>query len=113
MACVAWLLALTVPIILFCLDRSPIIRWISLIPPIFWFGTAVYMASFADMPPPIFMVVPFLISVLPVWKHWSQAKKHVIPDHCPTCDYDLTSSVSGRCPECGRPVGRDAKPSKE
>jgi hypothetical protein len=23
---------------------------------------------------------------------------------CPTCDYDLTGNVSGRCPECGKPV---------
>ena len=25
------------------------------------------------------------------------------PGHCP-CGYDLTGNVSGRCPECGRPV---------
>jgi uncharacterized paraquat-inducible protein A len=23
---------------------------------------------------------------------------------CPTCDYDLTGNVSGKCPECGSPV---------
>ena len=27
-----------------------------------------------------------------------------IPGHCVECDYDLTGNVSGRCPECGRPV---------
>lgn len=29
------------------------------------------------------------------------------PPGCPTCDYDLTGNVSGRCPECGTPVTRE------
>lgn len=27
------------------------------------------------------------------------------PDTCQNCGYDLTGNVSGRCPECGEPVG--------
>lgn len=29
------------------------------------------------------------------------------PGHCQTCGYDLTSNVSGVCPECGEPIRRD------
>jgi len=28
------------------------------------------------------------------------------PGHCANCGYDLTGNVSGRCPECGTPVGK-------
>jgi hypothetical protein len=30
--------------------------------------------------------------------------------HCVNCDYDLTGNTSGRCPECGTPTPRLAKP---
>ncbi len=30
------------------------------------------------------------------------------PGHCDRCGYDLTGNVSGRCPECGRPVREQA-----
>jgi hypothetical protein len=28
------------------------------------------------------------------------------PEHCLKCGYDLTGNVSGRCPECGKALGR-------
>lgn len=28
--------------------------------------------------------------------------------HCTQCSYDLTGNTSGRCPECGEPVGRSS-----
>lgn len=29
---------------------------------------------------------------------------HDKPGHCPTCGYNLTGNVSGKCSECGAPV---------
>ena len=29
------------------------------------------------------------------------------PGHCTKCNYDLTGNTSGRCPECGEPIGPD------
>lgn len=34
----------------------------------------------------------------------SMQKSKYRPDHCPSCDYNLTGNVSGICPECGTPV---------
>jgi len=31
-----------------------------------------------------------------------------LPGHCPRCRYDLTDNTSSVCPECGRPVSKDA-----
>ncbi len=33
--------------------------------------------------------------------------------HCPSCDYDLTANVSGRCPECGEAVHARAEETQE
>lgn len=33
------------------------------------------------------------------------------PGHCRTCGYDLTGNQSGRCPECGTPLGSAPKPA--
>lgn len=30
--------------------------------------------------------------------------KNARPNHCNTCDYNLTGNVSGICPECGEPI---------
>ena len=40
--------------------------------------------------------VPLLIRSLRAWRRRAVG-------HCPTCGYDLTGNVSGRCPECGTP----------
>ncbi len=42
------------------------------------------------------------VPTLLVWRFWP---KPVKPGHC-RCGYDLTSNVSGTCPECGRRATR-------
>ena len=31
--------------------------------------------------------------------------------HCPKCDYNLSGNTSGRCPECGEPIGLNPPPN--
>ena len=38
-----------------------------------------------------------------VWLWYRQARRPS-PTACKHCGYDLTGNVSGRCPECGKPV---------
>ena len=36
--------------------------------------------------------------------------RRALSGRCAECNYDLTGNVSGICPECGAPTGREAKP---
>lgn len=38
---------------------------------------------------------------------FAMRQRHVTIDACQNCQYDLTGNVSGTCPECGNPTGRD------
>ncbi len=49
-------------------------------------------------PPAI--IIPLVWLVARWWKH----RRRPLPNHCPSCGYDLTGNVSGRCPECGATV---------
>ena len=31
-------------------------------------------------------------------------RRHVLPNHCQNCGYNLTDNVSGVCPECGQGI---------
>jgi hypothetical protein len=50
-----------------------------------------------------------LLIVLPtalLW--WLDRRRIPVPaGYCEECGYDLTGNVSGRCPECGKPVNSD------
>ena len=47
----------------------------------------------------------FLLFLAPtVWLWYRQAGRPS-PTACKHCGYDLTGNVSGRCPECGQPLG--------
>jgi len=49
---------------------------------------------------------PMLVGVaLPSVTLFFLIPKRIPPGHCQTCGYDLTGNVSGRCPECGTPIG--------
>jgi len=39
---------------------------------------------------------------------WSRRRRYVFP-FCPSCSYDLTSNVSGICPECGEPIPKEVR----
>ena len=39
---------------------------------------------------------------------WASQRR---PGCCPTCGYDLTGNVSGRCPECGTRMAHQRKPA--
>jgi hypothetical protein len=48
--------------------------------------------------------VPFLLVFLPTATVCLRDWRRQPPGHCQACGYDLTGNVSGRCPECGRPL---------
>lgn len=35
--------------------------------------------------------------------------RRVPAGHCPSCGYNLTGNVTGRCPECGKPIAPGAR----
>ncbi len=39
---------------------------------------------------------------------WWTDRRPIPPGHCQKCGYNLTGNVSGRCPECGTAVARQA-----
>ena len=47
-----------------------------------------------------------LAAAIPTIILWRRDRRHP-PGHCQRCGYDLTSNVSGVCPECGTPVALD------
>jgi hypothetical protein len=47
---------------------------------------------------------PLLIAALPTAVLCWRDRRRIPPGHCPTCGYNLTGNVSGRCPECGQAV---------
>jgi hypothetical protein len=56
---------------------------------------------YADIALPIPLCLMIVATGLLFWLH-----RPCPPGHCPNCGYDLTANVSGKCPECGRPVDR-------
>jgi len=36
--------------------------------------------------------------------------RHYPPGHCQRCGYNLRGNVSGRCPECGKPISETIAP---
>ena len=41
---------------------------------------------------------------------WSKFRvRRIPPGFCQVCEYNLTGNVSGRCPECGKPIEREGK----
>lgn len=54
-----------------------------------------------------FVVLPaiggFMLSLLLLFETWILCRPHYSLG-CQECGYDLTGNVSGKCPECGRPV---------
>jgi len=47
--------------------------------------------------------IPFVIVASASAVLWWR-ERTIPPGHCPTCGYNLTGNVSGRCPECGQAV---------
>ena len=47
--------------------------------------------------------LPFLALLLPTLWLWRRDRRKVRPGFCRVCDYNLTGSTTGRCPECGSP----------
>jgi hypothetical protein len=52
--------------------------------------------------------MPLAVLLLPTLWLWYRDRRRIPPGHCQTCAYNLTGNVSGRCPECGAAVGRNA-----
>lgn len=50
---------------------------------------------------PMWMV--FLLVVAPTALFWWRDRRYP-PGHCQRCGYNLTGNVSGKCPECGKPI---------
>ena len=50
-------------------------------------------------------VLPILAAVAFVYFVRRYHERQPDIGHCRVCDYNLTGNVSGRCPECGTPVG--------
>ena len=48
--------------------------------------------------------IGFTIVAIPTAFLWWRDRGRIRPGHCQHCGYDLTGNVSGRCPECGKPV---------
>lgn len=48
------------------------------------------------------IIVAVLCTIL-----WRRRYRRVFPGACSNCGYDLTGNLSGICPECGTPVGKD------
>ncbi len=49
--------------------------------------------------------LPFVICALPSCLLWWLDRRRTRAGFCVECGYDLTGNVSGRCPECGTPIG--------
>jgi len=47
--------------------------------------------------------IPLVVVAIPTVVFWYRGRRPP-PGHCQTCGYNLTGNVSGRCPECGKPV---------
>jgi hypothetical protein len=52
------------------------------------------------LPTLVFASYPTIVCTRSSLRSWRRRRGH----KCPACGYDLTGNVSGRCPECGRPV---------
>lgn len=48
--------------------------------------------------------IPFLLLAIPTALLWRRERRRPRAGCCRKCDYDLTSNVSGRCPECGAEI---------
>ena len=51
----------------------------------------------------VIMFVPYLPAR---YLHYKLHPRRVDANVCPACGYNLTGNISGRCPECGRPIER-------
>ena len=57
------------------------------------------------------LAVPFFLCAFPtVWLALRLRKAARTEHLCPTCKYDLTGNVSGRCPECGTVLAQGNEP---
>ena len=93
------------------LSREPSFRWprfdLAWIPP----GTA--KASHGSDVVLLPLWLPFLILFIPTLLLWRRDHRKPRSGFCRGCDYDLTGSTTGRCPECGascRPAMDGAPP---
>ena len=60
---------------------------------------------------PFLAIYGFFASVVVGIPFWMFRPEKVFPHGtvCLKCGYNLTGNVSGRCPECGRPIGNCAE----
>ena len=78
-----------------------------------WKGYGVRPRGFIQPPWVNFTIplwIPLVVSVMgAVWayRHWKRMSR---VGYCAACGYNLTGNVSGRCPECGRPISRGVRP---
>jgi hypothetical protein len=48
------------------------------------------------------------LPVLGLGRFCFRRRRHIAPNHCRKCGYDLTGNQSGKCPECGTPTAEIA-----
>src|SRR5262249_24342547 len=52
--------------------------------------------------------LPLVVSLGATTLAWIIDRRLPHAGHCKYCGYDLRKNVSGRCPECGKPIGAPA-----
>ena len=55
--------------------------------------------------------MPLAVVAIPTAFLFWRESRCIPPGHCQRCGYDLTGNVSGKCPECGKPIS-NAKTAK-
>ena len=59
--------------------------------------------------------IPWTVARVPLWTVFAvvvtptafmfyRDRRRIPPGHCQKCSYDLSGNVSGKCPECGKPI---------
>src|SRR5207253_325101 len=56
-----------------------------------------------------FVIIFLTLIVAPVLLRWPARRKYLrrLRGECSACGYSLHTNVSGRCPECGKPIGEE------
>jgi predicted amidophosphoribosyltransferase len=53
--------------------------------------------------------LPFAAITIPTALLSWRDRRRCLPNHCQSCNYNLTGNTSGTCPECGAPISKDDK----
>ena len=81
-----------------------------------WWPQFTWVSNTHCVTVPLWIPAALLLALSsPVYVKLARGRRARLSKGCDNCRYDLTGNVSGRCPECGKPVttdGRETQPAQ-